>query len=173
LLRRGVWQAVGGFPDLRAAEDLIFIDRIQEHGFKIGWAPAATVWWQLQPTLGSTYRKFVLYSKHNVWAHRQRDWHYGVARQYLLALPFVGLGLFHHAVWLGVPLLGATARVAKSIWRRREGRGICWLLNPFQFTGVAVILTAIDLATFIGWAQALCQRPDHFAPPIALPQEQP
>jgi hypothetical protein len=150
---------VGGFPDLRAAEDLIFMERIQEYGFKIGWAPSATVWWELQPTLARTYRKFVLYSRHNVCAGRQRDWHYGVARKYLLALLFVGLSLLSHPFWLGIPVVGAMARVAKSIWQRREGRSLLFLLNPAQFLLVGAILLTIDLATFAGWAQAFWQRP--------------
>ena len=120
----------------------------------MGWAPGATVSWRLQPTLARTFRRFVLYSKHNVWAGRQRYWHHGIARQYLVGLPFVVLAFAHSPWWLGVPLLGALARVAKSIWVRREGRGLLWLLNPIQFAGVGVILAAIDLATFVGWLQA-------------------
>ena len=120
----------------------------------VGWAPGATVAWRLQPTLARTFRRFVLYSKHNVWAGRQRYWHHGIARQYLVALPFVVLAFAHSPWWLGVPLLGALTRVAKSIWVRREGRGLIWLLNPIQFAGVGVILAAIDLATFVGWVQA-------------------
>jgi glycosyltransferase involved in cell wall biosynthesis len=158
LLRREVWERVGGFPDLRAAEDLIFMERIRQHGFKEGWSPQATAWWQLQPSLALTFRKFVLYSKHNVWAGRQWDWHYGVARKYLLFLPFIVLAMVHSLWWLAVPLLLTLARVAKSIWRRREGRGVLWLLNPLQFLGVALILLTIDAATFIGWGQALLRR---------------
>jgi glycosyltransferase involved in cell wall biosynthesis len=160
LLRRSVWESVGGFPDLRAAEDLIFIERIRQRGFKEGWSPQATVRWQLQPTLVRTFRKFVLYSRHNVWAGRQWDWHYGVARKYILALPFVVLAVAHSLWWLVVPLLIQLARVAKSIWNRREGRGLLWLLNPAQFVGVAVILLTIDAATFTGWAQAAWRRPE-------------
>ena len=154
LIHRDVWEAVGGFPDLRAAEDLIFVERINEHRIMVGWASGATVAWRLQPTLARTYRRFVLYSKHNVWAGRQRDWHHGIAWQYLVALPFVVLAFAHSPWWLGVPLLGALTRVAKSLWVRREGRGLIWLLKPIQFAGVGVILTAIDLATFVGWLQA-------------------
>jgi glycosyltransferase involved in cell wall biosynthesis len=160
LLRRSVWESVGGFPDLRAAEDLIFMERIRERGFKEGWSPQATVRWQLQPTLGRTFRKFVLYSRHNVWAGRQWDWHYGVARKYILMLPFVVMALAHSLWWLIVPLLITLARVAKSIWNRREGRGLLWLLNPAQFVGVAAIILTIDAATFIGWAQAAWQKPE-------------
>jgi glycosyltransferase involved in cell wall biosynthesis len=171
LLQRAVWEAAEGFPDLRAAEDLIFMETIESAGFKTGWAPSATVWWKLQPTLGRTFRKFVLYSRHNVWAGRQHDWHYGIARKYLFALPFVGLTLFQSPLWMGVPLVGGLARVARSIWTRREGRGILWLLNPVQFLGVATIVAAIDLATFVGWAQAVWRR-SHRLRPISAAQAQ-
>jgi glycosyltransferase involved in cell wall biosynthesis len=157
LIRRDTWEAAGGFPDLRAAEDLLFMERIQECGFKIGWAPTATVWWQLQPSFIRTFRKFVLYSRHNVRANRQRDWHYGLARIYLVALALLGLTR-ESSGWAGLLLAAASARVAKSIWDRREVRGILELLNPLQFFGVGLIMITIDLATFIGWAQATWER---------------
>lgn len=159
LLRREVWQKTGGFPDLRAAEDLIFMERIRERGFKIGWAPRATVWWQLQPTLRRTFQKFVLYSRYNVWAGRWRDWQSGLARQYAVGLIFVILAAMHSYWWALALPLGFAARVARSIWQRRERRGILWAVNPVQFLGVAVVMLCIDLATFVGWAQALQQRP--------------
>jgi len=166
LIRREVWQAVGGFPDLRAAEDLIFMERTKAHGFKIGWAPAATVWWKLQPTLGRTFRKFILYSKHNVWAGRQWAWHYGVARQYLLGLVFIGLAVAHSYWWFCLLPLGFLARIVRRIWQHREGRGPLWLCHPARLLGVGVIMLTIDLATFIGWIQAVWQRP---APPTTQP----
>jgi glycosyltransferase involved in cell wall biosynthesis len=159
LLRRDVWKDVGGFPDLRASEDLIFLDKIERLGTKIGWAPTATVRWHLQPTLSRTFKKFVVYSRYNVWAGRQRFWHYGVGRQYLAAMPFAFLSLFHSAWWLLVPMLGLVLRIATSIWRRREGRGMLWALNLPQFLLVGVIMLTIDLATFAGWTQALVQAP--------------
>lgn len=158
LLRREAWERVGGFPDLRAAEDLIFLERLGAHGLKIGWSPLATVWWNLPPTLRRTFRRFTLYSRHNVWAGRQHDWHYGVARKYALAVPFVALAFAHSPWWLAVPVAATLARVAKSIWVKREGRGLLWLLNPVQFAGVALVLLTVDLATFVGWAQAVARR---------------
>lgn len=154
LLRREVWRAAGGFPDLRAAEDLFFMEEIKRQNFKTAYAPQATVWWQLQPTLGKTFRKFTLYSRHNVWAGRQWDWHYGLARQYAVWLVFVALASVHSAWWLVVPVAGIMARAAKSIYRRREGRGLSWVLNPAQFAVVVLVMLTIDLATFVGWAQA-------------------
>lgn len=158
LLRRRVWQAVGGFPDLRATEDLIFMERIEAERFQIGWSPAATIWWHLEPTLGATFRKFVIYSRNAVCAGRQRHWHYGVARLYLASLPFVVPAWAHSTWWLVLPLLGLLARAAKSIWMRREGRDLLWLLQPGQLLGVSVILLTLDLAMFTGWAQAVWRR---------------
>jgi len=157
LLHRKVWETAGGFPDLRAAEDLIFMRRVEEMRYKTGWAPGAVVRWRLRPDLASTFRKFVLYSRHNVWAGMQRYWHHGVARQYLAWLIFIFPALIHSPWWLFVPVSGVMARVAKSIWVRRETRGILWALNPVQFVGVAIIVLTIDLATFIGWAQAIAR----------------
>jgi glycosyltransferase involved in cell wall biosynthesis len=159
LMRREVWQRIGGFPDARAAEDLIFMERIEAEGIKTSWAPSANVRWQLQPTLAGTFRRFVLYSKHNVWVGRQRFWHYGVARHYVLALLFVVLALIHSPWWLVFLALGLTVRAAKSIVSHRHGRGPAWLINPIQFLYVIVIILTIDLATFVGWAQAFTSKP--------------
>lgn len=159
LVRRDVWRQVGGFPDLRAAEDLIFMETIEQQGYKVGWAPQATSWWHIQPTLRRTYKRFEVYSRYNVWAGRQRFWHYGIARQYLVLMIFLGLAFVHSPWWLAVVAVGLTARVAKRIWSRREGHGAGWLFNPIQFLGVAVVILTVDLATFVGWAQALWQRP--------------
>ena len=159
LMRRDAWKQVGGFPDLRAAEDLIFMESIERHGFKIGWAPQATSWWRLQPTLGRTYKRFEVYSRCNVWAGRQRYWHYGIARQYLLALGLILLSIFHSPWWLVGLALYFALRVVKRIWRRQENQQLLSFLNPLQFVGVAIVMLTIDLATFVGWAQALWQRP--------------
>lgn len=155
LMRRDVWQSVGGFPDLRAAEDLMFMEQVERRRFKIGWAPRATVWWQLRPSLLSTFRKFVLYSRHNVLAGRQKYWHYGIARQYVLAL-IVGLIALVSGIWwllLAIPV-GLLLRGFKSIWSRRETLSVLGLINPLRWVHVLIITLAIDLATFVGWIQA-------------------
>ena len=158
LLRRRVWESIGGFRDLRAAEDLIFMEEIERGGFKTAWAPKALVWWQPQRTVAGTFRRFTAFSRANVAAGRQRHWHYGIARVYAISSVFVILALLHHAFWLVLPVLLLLARVGKSIWQRRDGRGILWFANPLQFFGVAMLLVVIDLATFRGWIQAVGQR---------------
>jgi glycosyltransferase involved in cell wall biosynthesis len=154
LVRRDVWDVVGGFPDLRAAEDLIFLEEARAKGFRIRPAPKATVHWELQPNLLRTFRRFFVYSRVNVWAHRQKYWHYGIARLYAFGLPFIVLGLWRGPIWLLGLVAGLSLRVLTRLWSNRQTHSLFWLLNPLRFIGVAVITLTIDLATFCGWISA-------------------
>jgi glycosyltransferase involved in cell wall biosynthesis len=155
LVKREAWSSVGGFPDLRASEDLIFFEEIKRKGHNMGWAPGAVVHWELRATLWRTIRRFVSFSSANVWAGQERRWHYGMLRFYLFSLPFVALAAFMSVWWLLVPMALQLARVGKNIWLHREGRGLFWVLNPVRFAYVLVITIAIDLATFVGWLMAV------------------
>jgi hypothetical protein len=119
--------------------------------------------WELRPTLAATFRKFNDYSCHAVLGERHHDWHHAVLRKYLMGLPFLTLAVARRRWWWALPpAAGLAARVARSIVRRREDRGLRWLLNPFQFLGVAAVILTIDAATFLGWARALLlKRGDH------------
>lgn len=155
LLRVSAWRAVGGFPDYRAAEDLVFMREIERLGVRIGWAPGATVYWHIQPSLVKTFRRFALYSCHNVWAGQQAGWHYGLARQYAAGLVVLALAVVLSPWWLVLLAAGAAARVARTVWRKREGRGAGWAFHPVRLAGVGIVLATIDLATFWGWFAAL------------------
>ena len=155
LMRKKVWEAVGGFPDLRAAEDLIFMEAAEKRNFKFAFAPDALIRWQLRPNLTGTFRKFVLYSKHNVWAGRQWDWHHGVLKQYVVLIPVLILILIHSWWWTIFIILWLLARTAKRILPHRREFGWLTLFNPLTFIGAAFLIPVIDAATFIGWGQAL------------------
>lgn len=155
LLRRETWERAGGFPDLRAGEDLIFMQRIADCRTRIAWAPAATAWWQLQPSLASTFHRFADYSRHNVRGGLQRHWHHGVARQYMLAAGFIALAIIHDSRWALALPAGLVLRTARNLWRRRGSSSAAWWqVNPAQFLGVMGILLALDVATFTGWVRA-------------------
>lgn len=158
LMRKKVWAAVGGFPDLRAAEDLMFMEVAEKQNFKFAFAPDALVHWQLRPNLSSTFRKFMLYSKYNVWAGRQWDWHYGVLKQYLVLVPILFLTLFHSWWWLAIAVLWLFARTAKRISPHRCEFGLPTLFNPLIFSGAAFLILVVDAATFVGWGQAILER---------------
>ena len=158
LVRRDVWDAAGGFPSLRAAEDLMFFEEVERKGYVFKWAPRANVHFRLRPGLWSTFRRFRLYSSVNAWAGRQHKWHYGVARLYLLALPFVVLGIWKNFWWLLIPAAGLCARVGRRIWAHRASRGVSWMLNPLRFAYVLIITLTLDAATFLGWFVAIVKR---------------
>lgn len=155
LLKKEVWNEVGGFPDLRAAEDLMFMEAAESSGFKFVYAPEAVVYWHLRPNLTSTFRKFVVYSKYNIWAGRQWDWHYGILKQYVVLLPFLLLSVFHSLWWLTAIVLWLFARTLKRILAHRYEFGWRIVFNPFIFFGVMFLTLVIDMATFIGWGQAI------------------
>ena len=157
LVRREVWARAGGFPDLRAAEDLIFVRRLGEVGTHAANAPEAVARWRPPATAGQTFRRFRTYSRVNVLAGQQRHWHYGVARMYLVASPFAVLALRHRR-WAAIPVAGLVLRSVVTVGRRREGRGLAWATNPGRVAGVGAILLLIDAATFAGWIDAARER---------------
>lgn len=154
LVKKAVWVAVGGFPDLRAAEDLIFMEKAESKSFKFTFAPDAVACWYLRPTIFSTFRKFVLYSKHNIFAGRQGSWHYGILKQYLLILPFFILTIVHNWLWFVLIILWLFARTYKRIRLHRFEYGLLTAFNPLIFFGVMGLILIIDFATLIGWVLA-------------------
>ena len=158
LLKKNVWKQVGGFPDLRAAEDLIFMEEADKQGFKSVFAPKAKIHWQICHNFPSTFKKFSLYSKHNALIGRHWDWHYGIVKHYLLVSLFVILAILHSWWWLfGIPAWLA-ARTAKRLLSHRYEYGVKILFNPFIFGGVALIILTIDAATFSGWGQSILNK---------------
>jgi glycosyltransferase involved in cell wall biosynthesis len=159
MMRRGVWEGVGGFPDYRAAEDLVFMDAIEKKAYRIAWAPRATVWWDLQPTLSDTFQRMALHSHCHVRAGRQASWHYRIAGEYLIGAALVLVAMIFCAWALALPVLGYGVRVARKIWLRREGRGVLWALSPLRFAGVMLVLLIVDVALFAGWGGSVLKRP--------------
>lgn len=155
LLKKEVWEKAGGFPDWRATEDLVFMEKAEQLGYQLAFAPNAKVYWELRPNLLSAFKKFEIYSKYNVWAGRQAYWHYGVARQYVLLLLIVLLGIFHNNYWFLLLPLWIIARVEKRIYMHRHEFGIKELFNPFTFLGVMLGTLTMDMGTFSGWIKAI------------------
>jgi glycosyltransferase involved in cell wall biosynthesis len=154
IVRRDAWERAGGVPDLRAAEDGIFMRRLDADGVKAACAPEARIVSELESTLGAVFRRFRLYSRVNVDAGEQSGWHYGVARQWLVAAPFLFAGVRQRRL-LAIPALAFMARAARSIAVRREGRSLLFVANPVRLSGVGVVLLTCDAATFAGWFDAV------------------
>jgi glycosyltransferase involved in cell wall biosynthesis len=153
LIRQGVIAAVGEFPPHRAAEDLIFMERILAGPFRVAFAPRAVVHWETAPTVRSTFRRFALYSAANLAASRGRFWHLGLARQYalLLALLLLAYGAGAGAwSFLALPA-GLAARTLKVTWPKR-GQLPFRRFGPALLAGAAGVLLLVDAATWWGAA---------------------
>ncbi len=155
LLQKRVWNDIGGFTSWRASEDLIFIEKIENNGYHVEYAPNAIVFWQLRSTIKATFQKFITYSMHNVWAGRQAYWHYGVARQYVFLILSVLIGL-HVTNWSLILLpLWVFIRAEKRILQHCYEFGRKNMINPLIIMGVIILLLIIETATIIGWIKAL------------------
>lgn len=174
LVHRGTVEAVGGFPDLRSGEDMIFARRVEQLGIEAAWAPDATVWWQLRPDFASTFERLRLYSYHNALAGQQAYWHHPVARKWVPVGAGLVLGALHSKGWFAVAGVAVVGRAAVKINRHADGRGWWWRLRPDRAAVVTVLVVANDAAVFLGWWQARrassrAVRTGHVPGPIGRP----
>lgn len=149
-IRRQAFLGLGGFPEYRAAEDLAFLERVAKSGLRVVYAPDAIAHWQLARTPAGTYRRFALYSHHNLAAGRGRFWHAGVARLYAALVVLVFLAWLH-SVALASVIAAAffLSRALKSAWERRGDLPFA-TLHPLRVVAAAVVLLVVDVATFAG-----------------------
>jgi glycosyltransferase involved in cell wall biosynthesis len=160
LLRREAWRAVNGFPEeLRSAEDLLFMDRVENAGYHFVFEPRAQVHWDLRPTLWATFKRFVVYSRNNIRAGLFRQWqakifqYYGVLAILLAAV----LILRPSVVWfvIGAWLLMLVARAAVSIRRNRFCYPASFLQNVMRGAMVMSLIAVLDAAAIAGSIQWL------------------
>ena len=160
LLRREAWQKVKGFPeDLRSAEDLIFMDRVEDAGYRFVFEPRAQVHWDLRPTLWSTFKRFVVYSRNNIRAGLFRQWQATILVRYGLLAALVIAALIIEPRWIWFPialwLLMLAARAAVSIRRNRVCYPASFLQNLVRGAMVMSLLAVLDAAAIIGSIQWL------------------
>ena len=160
LMKRSVWQTVGGFPeDLRSAEDLLFMNEIEHANFCIATAPDAVVRWQVQATPWLTFKRFVSYAHSNMRAGLWRQWQAPIFARYglllLSALPVFKFGVGWLLVTLALWLAMLCARAAVAIWRNRACYPGSFLENILRMLVLTPVIAMLDAATIIGtlrWA---------------------
>src|SRR5205085_2855355 len=160
LLRRQAWQAVNGFPeDLRSAEDLVFMDRLESAGFRAVFEPRAQVRWELRPTLGATFKRFLTYSRNNIRAGLFRQWQATILVRYGVLAGLLLAALIIEPSWIWFPiaawLLMLVARAAVSIRRNRVCYPASFLQNVLRGMMVMSLLAVLDAAAIIGSIQWL------------------
>jgi len=172
LLRRAAWQKVKGFPeDLRSAEDLIFMDRVENAGYRHVFEPRAQVHWDLRPTLWSTFKRFIVYSRNNIRAGLFRQWQSTILFRYgvLALLAIAALIIEPRWIWFPIAawLLMLAARAAVSIRRNRVCYPASLLQNLARGMMVMSLLAVLDAAAISGsiqWLLLDCFRGSRKAP---------
>lgn len=158
LMKRSVWQAVGGFPeDLRSAEDLLFINKIDQANFSIASAPDALVHWQVHSTPWPTFKRFVTYARNNMRAGLWRQWQAAIFTRYgalvVIMFPVIWLGVR----WLLVPLLLWLSMLAGrglvAIGRNRACYPGSGFENVARMLVLVPLIAMLDAATIIGTLQ--------------------
>jgi glycosyltransferase involved in cell wall biosynthesis len=158
LIKRSVWEAVGGFPEnLRSAEDLLFMRKIERADFKVARAPDALVHWQVQPAPWGTFKRFVGYARNNMRAGLWLQWQAPVFKRYgLLLLSFIPALLFG-SEWLLLPLflwlLLLLARAVVNLRRNRVGYPASLFEGFIRVMVLAPLLALLDIATILGTLQ--------------------
>jgi glycosyltransferase involved in cell wall biosynthesis len=160
LLRREAWLAVNGFPeDLRSAEDLVFMDRVENAGYKYVFEPAAEVHWDLRSTLGATFKRFLVYSRNNIRAGLFRQWQATILIRYGVLAVLLAAALIVEPSWSWAPfaawLFMLAARAAVSIRRNRVCYPASFLHNLARGVLVMSLLAVLDAAAIIGSIQWL------------------
>ena len=158
MLRRGAWEAVGGFPEhLRSAEDLLFMQSVEQAHFKIAHAPGAVVHWDLQPTLWRTFKRFTIYSRNNIRAGLWRQWQRPILSRYLLlmlsTLPVFYFGLRWLLMPLGLWLVMLLARALVAIWRNRRCYPADLGRNCLRLMLLVPLVAVLDFGSIMGSIQ--------------------
>lgn len=160
LIRRGVFETVGGFPEhLRSAEDLLFMNRIEAAEFRIAYAPAAVVHWNLQPNFWRTFRRFTVYARNNIRAGLWREWQKPILSRYLVLVLLTLPSIFLGARWLLIPvglwLVMLLARSLVAMRRNRVSYPASLGRSVLRLVILLPLIAVLDLGSIIGSFQWL------------------
>jgi glycosyltransferase involved in cell wall biosynthesis len=158
LVRKDTWRKVGGFPDFRAAEDRIFMERLKKGGFKEAYAPKARVTWDIPSGWKETFDRFSLYSFHDLKAGRAGDWHLPVLRMYLAAFASVLIGAFVAPVFFLLPVVGFIMRVIHKIGANRDAHIFKSRYAHLYLALTGFLVFLIDMAMFTGWIRYILRK---------------
>ncbi|HSP63511.1 MAG TPA: glycosyltransferase, partial [Pyrinomonadaceae bacterium] len=155
LMRRKVWETVGGFPeDLRSAEDLLFMRQVEQAKFNIVRTSEAVVYWSIQFDLWRTFRRFVTYSRHNIRAGLFAEWQGRIFIYYALIAASTAMVFFlGPREFFGPPilwLLFMIARATAALYRNRKSYPASPARNLARLCLLIPIITTLDAAAFIG-----------------------
>ena len=158
VLKRDVWKEVGGFPDFRAAEDRIFMENVEKEGFRMGFSSEAKVMWDIPSDFKTTFKRFALFSMHDIKAGRFMDWHRGVILMYLWGVVLAFLGALVSPFWYSVLLISVLLRSSNLMREKLQGVRLPFGMYIKRLVLVTFIMIWIDLAMFWGIARYISDK---------------
>lgn len=155
LMRRHAWETAGGFPEhLRSAEDLLFMNQVEQSGFTSARTSRAKVYWHIQPNFRRTFKRFVEYSRNNIRAGLFSEWQQTIFLYYALiaATTFgvVFLGLRGLIFPPAACLLLLLARAVKTLYQNRKVYPAGPGRNLARLVLLVPIIATLDAAAIIG-----------------------
>src|SRR6185295_18045035 len=110
-------------------------------------------------TLGSTFKRFLIYSRNNIRAGLWRQWQATILGRYAVLLALLVLALVLDPRWVWVPvvawLLLLAARAVVSIRRNRDCYPASFFQNLIRVFVIALVLAVLDAAALAGSVQGL------------------
>jgi hypothetical protein len=121
--------------------------------------PRARVHWNLRPTLGATFRRFLIYSRNNIRAGLWRRWQATILGRYAVLLVLFLLALLLDPRWVWLPLvlwlLLLVMRAVVSIRRNRHCYPTSFPQNVIRVFVIVALLAVLDAAAIAGSGQWL------------------
>ena len=117
------------------------------------------VHWDLRPTLGATFKRFLVYSRNNIRAGLFRQWQATILIRYAVLATLLAAILIIEPSWFWLPvglwLLMLVARAVISIRRNRVCYPASFLQNVLRGAMVMSLLAVLDAAAIAGSVQWL------------------
>jgi len=157
-IRRRVWEAAGKFrEDLRATEDLLFLEKIESLKVKSFIAPDAVVMWRPRSSFNEAFTLSLKYAMCDALAGFHFSRHIRKCLMYLAGLLLIYCG-FHNAWWFMVLSLGFILDmllVCKKHFSEFAEVVKKYKKSLFIIAGIILVL---DIAGLIGFMKGLFKR---------------
>ena len=156
IFRKEAWEAVDGFPEfLEISEDVFFILKLIEKGYKFEYVPEAKVFWRPRPSFRRIFTQFYRYA---YWAARGRivfKIYWKALLQQLILVLSLTLWLVLKKLYLlllGLGLIGAYIfrKLRKGSFGPLSLKKVFWIISI-----LFIIQVAISTGSIIGFIQRL------------------